>query len=82
MHPFLDVSKLSDDEIIDRIGKAHSYMNAQKALGHVATVHSIEEIIDALENERNDRMNKNMTNDYSKKYPDDLTPIELGKLED
>jgi hypothetical protein len=82
MHPFLDVSKLSDEEIIERLGKAYVYMNAQVALGHNPTVLSIKEIIQSLEDERGQRMHKNMDEEYKRKFPDENKPIELGKLED
>ena len=82
MHPFLDVSKLSDEEIIERLGKAYVYMNAQVALGHNPTVLSIKEIIQSLEDERGQRMHKNMDEEYKRKFPNENKPIELGKLED
>lgn len=82
MHPFLDVSKLTDEQIIERLGRAYSYMNAQVALGHNPTVHSIKEIIQSLENERNERMKRNSDAEFKRKFPDDHKPIELGKLED
>lgn len=82
MHPFLNVSKLSDEEIIERLGRAYSFMNVQKALGHSPTVLSIQEVIQSLEDERRFRMTKMMDDEYARKYPDMNKPIELGKLED
>jgi hypothetical protein len=82
MHPFLDVSKLTDEEIIERLGKAYTYMNAQVALGHNPTVFSIKEVIQSLEDERRDRQQRNMDEEFKKKYPDTNKPLELGKLED
>lgn len=82
MHPFLNVSKLSDEEIIERLGRAYTFMNVQKALGHTPTVMSIQEVIQSLEDERRTRMTKMMDDEYSRKYPDSNKPIELGKLED
>lgn len=82
MHPFLDVSKLTDEEIIERLGRAYTYMNAQVALGHNPTVHSIKEIIQSLEDERQSRMRKTMDEEFKKKYPTANEPIELGKLEE
>lgn len=82
MHPFLDVSKLADEELIERLGRAYTFMNAQIALGHNATVFSIKEVIKSLEDERRSRMQKNMDNEYNKKYPEISKPIVLGKLED
>jgi hypothetical protein len=82
MHPFLDVSKLSDEEIIERLGKAYIYMNAQVFLGHNPTVHSIKEVIQSLEDERDIRMRRTMDEEYKRKFPENNKPIELGKLED
>lgn len=82
MHPFLDVSKLTDEEIIERLGRAYSYMNAQVALGHNPTVHSIKEVIQTLEDERKIRMQRTMDEEFKRKYPTANEPIELGKLED
>lgn len=81
MHPFLDTSKLSDDEIIDRIGKAYNYMHSQASLGHKATADSIKEVIRVLEDEKNSRMEKSSREDAKRKDPGMNKPIELGKLE-
>jgi hypothetical protein len=82
MHPFLDVAKLTDEEIIERLGKAYTFMNMQKTLGHAPAVLSINEVIQSLENERHARMQKLMNEEYSRKFPDANKAIELGKLED
>lgn len=82
MHPFLDVSKLTDEEIIEKLGKAYVHMNSQVALGHNPTVFSIKEVIQSLEDERRMRMQNRMDDEFKKKYPEDLKPIELGKLDD
>lgn len=81
MHPFLNVSKLTDEEIIERLGKAYSYMNYQVSLGHNATVFSIKEVIQDLEDERNMRMMKNQDNEYKKKFPDKEAPLDVGKVD-
>lgn len=81
MHPFLDTSKLSDDEIIDRIGKAYNYMHAQAALGHKMTADSIKEIIHTLEEERKSRMEKNSREEARRKDPNTNKPIDLGGVE-
>lgn len=82
MHPFLDVAKLTDEEIIERLGKAYTFMNMQKTLGHTPAVLSIREVIQSLENERHTRMQKIIDEEYLRKFPDANKPIELGKLED
>ena len=81
MHPFLDVNKLTDEEIIERLGKAYTFLNNQQALGHNPTVHSIREVIQSLEDERQKRMQKMMDDEFKRKNPKDDKPIELGKLE-
>ena len=82
MHPFLDVAKLTDEEIIERLGKAYTFMNMQRTLGHTPAVMSIREAIQSLEDERSKRLDKMMDEEYKKKYPEAQKPIELGKLED
>jgi hypothetical protein len=82
MHPFLEVNKLTDEDIIERLGRAYNFMNAQTALGHSATVQSIREVIQSLEDERQNRMQKITDEEYKRKNPDDKKIIELGKLED
>lgn len=81
MHPFLDVSKLTDEEIIERLGKAYVYMNQQHALGHTPTVHSIREIIEDLERERTQRIAKQVEEESKRKNPNINNPLEIGKLE-
>ena len=81
MHPFLDVAKLTDEEIIERLGRAYTFMNMQKTLGHSPAVLSIREVIQSLEDERNKRVGKMMDEEYNRKFPDANKPIELGKLE-
>ena len=81
MHPFLDVTKLTDEEIIERLGKAYTHMNFQISVGHTPTVSSIKEVIHSLEIERQNRMYKITHDETSKKYPDMNKPIELGRLE-
>jgi hypothetical protein len=82
MHPFLDVDKLTDEEIIEKLGKAYLFMNNQVALGHNPTVLSIKEVIQSLEDERNKRMQKMVDEEFKRKFPKANEPIELGKLED
>lgn len=82
MHPFLDVSSLTDEQILERLTRAYSYMNAQVSLGHNPTVHSIQEVILDLEEERKKRLEKSMADAHDSKFPDKNKPIELGKLDD
>jgi hypothetical protein len=81
MHPFLNVSKLTDEEIIERLGRAYTHLNAQIALGHTPTVVSIKEVIHSLEDERQIRMRNTMDEEFKKKYPKDTDPIEIGNID-
>jgi hypothetical protein len=82
MHPFLDTTKLTDEEILERLSKAYSFLSNQTMLGHNPTVVSIKEVIKSLEDERAGRMVKSQDEDFKRKYPNSQKPIELGKLED
>lgn len=82
MHPFLDVRSLSDEEILERLGRAYSYMNMQVGLGHSPAVRSILEVVQALEDERRERQQNISDEEFKKKHPDSNKPIELGKLDD
>lgn len=81
MHPFLDVSKLTDEEIIERLGKAYTYMNAQVSLGHTPTVVSIREVVQSLEDERQIRLRRTMDEEFKRKFPKDCDPLEIGKID-
>ena len=81
MHPFLDVSKLTDEEIIERLGKAYLYMNYQVSLGHTPTVTSIKEVIQDLEDERHSRTQKSAEDEFKKKNPTDINAIDIGTVD-
>jgi len=81
MHPFLDVTKLSLEEILDKLGKANVYLNQQSALGHTPTVLSIQEVIKYLEEERANRMQKQIDDENKKKNPEAEQPLEIGKVD-
>lgn len=81
-HPFLDVGRLSDEEIVERLGKAYMYMNAQVSLGHTPTVASIKDVIQALEAERQQRIQAMMDEEQKRKYPDFNKPIDIGTIEE
>ena len=81
MHPFLDVSKLTDEEIIDKLGKAYIYLNNQITLGHTPTVLSIQEVIKSLEDERQNRLLKISDEESKRKNPYVNKSLEIGKLE-
>ena len=81
MHPFLDTSTLTDEELLNRLSKAYSFMNMQKELGHNAAVQSIKEVIQALEDERQKRMQNLAREEEKRKNPNQYKPIDLDSLE-
>jgi len=81
MHPFLDVSKLTDEEIIQRLGKAYTYMNAQKELGHTPTVLSIQEVVQCLEDERQARLRRTSDEEFKRKFPKNADALEVGMID-
>ena len=82
MHPFLDTTKLTDEDIHVRLTKAYAFLNAQTALGHNPTVMSIKEVIQSLEDEKRNRMLKSNDDEFKRKYPNAQKPIELGKIDE
>jgi hypothetical protein len=81
MHPFLNTSKLTLEEIVEKINKANLYLNQQASLGHNPTVLSIQEVIKYLEEEKNTRMQKLIDDEMKKKAPDAHAPLEVGSVD-
>ena len=81
MHPFLDPRNLTDDEILEKIGEAYSFLHSQTLLGHDPTVLSIREVLSSLELEKQTRLEKLATDEHKKKNPKALDPITLGTLD-
>lgn len=78
-HPFIDLKKLPDEELLDRLKKATSFMNYEISMGRTTTVESIRQVIVALEEERRSRqIDRQMQEMAKSKIPN----IEIGKLED
>lgn len=78
-HPFIDLKKLPDEELLDRLKKATSFMHYEISMGRTTTVESIRQVIVALEEERRSRqIDRQMQEMAKSKIPN----IEIGKLED
>jgi hypothetical protein len=82
MHPFLNTQSLTDEEIIEKLGKAHSYLAMQKSLGHTSAVESIKEVIASLDQERKNRTQKLIDEEVKRKNPIPNRSIDLGKIEE
>lgn len=82
MHPLYDTKDLTDDQLLEKLQKAYSYMAMQSSLGHTDTVESIQTVIDQLETEKEDRIYKAQLAEAKKKgdYEESLKPITLGEL--
>lgn len=78
-HPFIDTKSLSDEELIDKLKRATSYMNYEMSMGRIQTVESIRNIVIALDTERANRQLDRQIQE-SKKHT--KPPLELGKLQD
>jgi len=81
MNPIYDTSKISDDDLIEKIGKAMTFKHLQTDLGHTPTVESIDYVLEALELERITRFQTQVAEEQSKKNPKALDPITLGELD-
>jgi hypothetical protein len=78
MHPFLNTSKLTDEEIIAKLLKARQYLGFQMSTGNMPSIQSIQEVIHFLEAERENRMIARQEEERRKVID---KPIELGKIE-
>lgn len=81
MNPLIDITTLSDEEIVNRINKAYKYLEMQTTLGHTPTVESIKSVIETLEIEKSRRMAQSQSDEFRKKYPKDLDPIDIGTID-
>jgi hypothetical protein len=78
-HPFIDTKSLSDEELIDKLKQANSYMNYEMSMGRIQTVESIRNVVIALETERANRQQDRQMQEAKKHTK---PPLELGKLQD
>jgi len=81
MNPIYDPAALTDDELLEKIGKANAFMHIQSELGHTPTVDSIKHVLESLELERITRFQNQTTEEQKKKNPKSLDAITLGELD-
>lgn len=81
LHPLFDPSELTDDQLYDKLNKAYQYLSQQELLGHTPTVGSIQQTINALENEKIKRFEAHLAEEAEKHMDDILKPIDLGTIE-
>lgn len=80
-HPFLDTTKLTDDQLMDRIQKCHKILSGEVSMGHTTVVQSARAALDTYQFEWNERMRGRMLEDKFK--PDEEPEIlEFGIVDE
>lgn len=85
MHPLYNPSSLSDDELLDKLGKAYEHLSFQSHMGHQSAVDSISAVIDALEHEKSERTERQLNEELKKRMPKakpETQHITLGEIDD
>lgn len=77
-HPFIDVSTLSDEELLAKIQKCQGYLYGEIQGGHAGMVDSIRTQLQTYEFEFQERMSVHRQAAIDKKYPDET--IEIGTI--
>lgn len=80
-HPFLDLSEVSDEEIIERIVKCQSYKAFESRMGSQSMTHSIDQMLMALTAEFENRRHRLVTDDKKKRGAVKSEIIEIGTIE-
>lgn len=80
MHPLINPSSLTDEQIRDKLKKCYEYLQMQESLGHNDTVTSISNIIDILEFERDERLEKELSETFEE--PEDGELVALGEVDE
>lgn len=84
-HPFLDPSKLTDDQLMDRIQKCHRILGGEMAMGHTSVVDSARAALETYQFEYNERMRTRALEDKFKKDEEKQEkdgPLEFGVVEE
>jgi len=84
-HPFLDVTKLTDDQLMDRIQKCYKILSGETAMGHASMVDSARLQLETYQFEWNTRMQTAALDDkFSKgqEKQDKDGPLEFGVVEE
>jgi hypothetical protein len=78
MHPFLNTKDLTDDQLLEKIMKCKQTIAYQSSLGHMDAVDSIEQILDSLILEQQNRQHSTQEAEINKKNPTRYDPIDVG----
>lgn len=80
LHPFIDVSKLTDDELISRMSKCQQILYAEMGMGHQSMMDSARMMLESYQMEWDNRMALKRNAEDLEKNPNGT--IEIGTIED
>ena len=73
MHPFFDPKPLSDDDILKKLNEVSSRLRyAQSFIGDQIMIDQLELLMESLQNERQERMNRQYFDSWNSQFPDVL----------
>ncbi len=84
-HPFLNPTKLTDDQLMDRIQKCQRILAGEIAMGHTSVVESARAALETYQFEWNERMRTRSLEDKFKpdqEKQDRDGPLEFGVVEE
>ena len=82
MHPFVDPSNLTDEEILEKLKKCYNYLGMQSDLGHNDAVSSIQQVIAVYETEKDKRAYDALQEALNEDQPEAGSVVELGNVEE
>lgn len=81
-YPFIDVSELDDDELIQRIERCRRVVSGEMAMGHAGIVQSAMRQLEMYEFEWQERMQVKSRKDFLEKHPSANETVEFGVVEE
>lgn len=73
MHPFFDPKPLSDDDILKKLNEVSSRLRyAQAYVGDFVMIEQLELLMESLQNERQERMDRQYFDSWNSQFPEVL----------
>lgn len=82
MHPLMDFSGITDEELISRIIKCQSYKSFESKMGRGDTVQSIDQVLMTLMLEYENRKQHSYYTEVNKRGADKSGTLEFGEIEE
>lgn len=79
-HPFIDATKLTDEELLKRIARCHDMAYNAMMAGHATMYDSIVSQLETYQAAYEERMAKRRHEEYLEKNPDGV--IDIGEVRD